>query len=60
MTRDGVIGCLLLFAAMFIPSVVEQMDVSNGLLFAVVVGICAVLCVCIGYLRELRKQNERL
>lgn len=59
MTRDGVIGCIVLFGAVFIPCIVESIDIPNGLFFAVMIAIFAAIGVCLYLLYRQLKSEER-
>lgn len=58
MTRDGVIGCIVLFGAVFIPGIVESIDIPNGLFFAVMIAIFAAIGVCLCWLYRQLKAEE--
>ena len=58
MTRDGVIGCIVLFGAAFIPCIVESIDIPNGLFFVVMIAVFAVIGACLYWLYKQLKAEE--
>lgn len=58
MTRDGVIGCIVLFGAAFIPCIVESIDIPNGLFFAVMMAVFAVIGAVMCWLYKQLKAEE--
>lgn len=59
MTRDGVVGCIVLFGAAFVPGIVESIDIPNGLFFAGMIAIFAVISACLCWLYKQLKSEER-
>ena len=59
MTRDGVVGCIVLFGAAFVPGIVESIDIPNGLFFAVMIAIFAAIGACLCLLYKQLKSEER-
>ena len=59
MTRDGVIGCIVLFGAAFIPCIVESIDIPNDLFFAVMIAVFTVIGACLYWLYKQLKSEER-
>lgn len=59
MTRDGVVGCIVLFGAAFIPGIVESIDIPNSLFFAAVVIIFAAIGVGLCWIYKQLKVEER-
>lgn len=59
MTRDGVVGCIVLFGAAFIPGIVESIDIPNGLFFVVMIAIFTVIVACLYWLYKQLKSEER-
>lgn len=58
MTRDGVVGCIVLFGAAFIPCIVERIDIPNGLFFAVMIAIFAAIGAVMCWLYKQLKSEE--
>ena len=59
MTRDGVVGCIVLFGAAFVPGIVESIDIPNSLFFAVMIAIFAGIGACLCWLYKQLKSEER-
>ena len=59
MTRDGVVGCIVLFGAAFVPGIVESIDIPNGLFFAVMIAIFAAIAAVMCWLYKQLKSEER-
>lgn len=59
MTRDGVVGCIVLFGAAFVPGIVESIDIPNSLFFAITAAVFAAIGVCVCWLYKQLKVEER-